>query len=167
MHTSHYSQCSRCGQWYGTCWMMWTKWALSPGITEGDFLPFILHCKTGFLPFRVNLIDSCFITIPLSDIQNAWLVVPLRFSHVLPPQRFTINCTLHIHQLEFAFISQEYLLNKMHTLLSAGMLSLALAENTGKIFIFITQCPLLSLHVNSPRSQKVCSMCYFDPIVFQ
>lgn len=56
---------------------------------------------SGFLPFRVNLIDSCFITIPLSDIQNACLVVSRRFSHVLPKKDLTLNCTLHIHQLEF------------------------------------------------------------------
>lgn len=63
----------------------------------------------GFSPFRVNLIDSCFITIHHSDIQNARLVWQILPS--ISDQRSFHNCTLNIHQIEFAFISQEYFMN--------------------------------------------------------
>lgn len=90
----------------------------------------------GFLIFSVNLIDSCLIKNVLSDIQNACLVVVHRVSHVSLPKDSVIYRTLNIYWLEFAFISQEYFLNKMHypRFPPAALLILALAENTSRIF---------------------------------
>lgn len=124
---------------------------------------------SGSLPFRVNLIDSCFMTIPLLYVQNACLVVSFRFSHVLLPKDLTMSSTLHIHQLEFAFISQEYLLNIMHSLplsFQLGCLVLHWLE-TQEGFSCAQHSAPCSLHVNSPRSQKLCSLCYFDLVVLQ
>lgn len=101
-----------CVQWRGACWQRWLEWRTVVGEFSAIFIK-VRGMKFppdfGFSPFRVNLIDSCFITIHHSGIQNARLVWQILPS--ISDQRSSHNCTLNIHQIEFAFISQEYFMS--------------------------------------------------------
>ncbi len=120
--------------------------------------------NTFFLPFRINLIDFCFLSVPLSDIQNACLLVP----HSLPcvaPRDLTINCTLYIYQFAFAIISQKYSLSKMHSLPLSFQLG-CIARHWMKKYKTDVQCPMLSACLLVKVTESL-QRGYFDPTVLQ